>query len=153
LGTHRGLRSSEVGEGRWSLISGAARTADPLATETLAEDLGAILLDRWGVVSFSHYARESFTVPWRELARALRRFEAQGQVSGGRFVAGLAGEQFAHPSIVQLLATTAPKVPVEVTVCGSDPLNVTGLLLPGARVPAQRNRTVTLRGGVVAEST
>jgi len=153
LGTHRGLRSSEIGEGRWSLAARAFRLADVLATEALAEDLAAILLDRWGVVSFNHYARESFTLPWRDLARALRRFEAQGLVSGGRFVAGIAGEQFARHDVVQLLSKREGKPPVDVTVCGSDPLNVTGLLLPGARVPAQRNRTVTLRGGMVTETT
>jgi ATP-dependent Lhr-like helicase len=71
-------------------------------------------------------------------------------VSGGRFVSGIAGEQFARHEVVQLLNSAHHKPPVEVTVCGSDPLNVTGLLLPGARVPAQRNRTVTIRGGVVA---
>ena len=150
LGTHRGLRSSEIGEGRWSLVTPAFRTSDVLATEGLAEDVAAIMLDRWGVVSFSHYARESFTVPWRDLARALRRFEAKGQVSGGRFVAGIAGEQFARHDVVQALSA-GPREPLaQVTVCGSDPLNVTGLLLPGARVPAQRNRTVTFRGGVVS---
>ncbi len=150
LGTHRGLRPSEIGEGRWSLVTPAFRTSDVLATEALAEELAEILLVRWGVVSFSHYARESFTVAWRDLARALRRLEAKGQVSGGRFVSGIAGEQFARHEVVQMLNSAHHKAPVEVTVCGSDPLNVTGLLLPGARVSAQRNRTVTIRDGVVA---
>jgi len=33
--------------------------------------------------------RESFTVAWRDIARALRRREAQGLVRGGRFVSGI----------------------------------------------------------------
>ena len=126
---------------------------DTLETEALAEDLAGLLVERWGVVSFDHYARESFTLPWRDIARALRRLEARGQLLGGRFVAGIAGEQFAQTSAVGLLSRVGGAAAVEVTICGADPLNVTGLLLPGPRVPAQRNRSVTLRAGVVLEST
>ena len=129
------------------------RSDDQLETEALAEDLAGLLIERWGVVSFDHYARESFTVPWRAIARALRRFEARGQVLGGRFVAGIAGEQFAQASVMGLLGRVGDAGAVDVTICGADPLNVTGLLLPGPRVPAQRNRSVTLRAGVVLEST
>ena len=48
-------------------------------------------------------ARESFTLPWRDLLRALRRMEARGTVRGGRFVSGFMGEQYAKPEAVQML--------------------------------------------------
>ena len=35
--------------------------------------------------------------PWRDLLRVLRRLEARGDIRGGRFVAGISGEQFALP--------------------------------------------------------
>ncbi len=53
------------------------------------------LLDRWGVVCRDLAARETLAPPWRDLLRALRRMEARGEIRGGRFVAGVVGEQFA----------------------------------------------------------
>jgi ATP-dependent Lhr-like helicase len=35
-----------------------------------------------------------------------------------------------------------------VTICGADPLNLVGILVPGERVPAIGGRTVTYRDGV-----
>ena len=35
------------------------------------------------------------------------------------------------------------------TVAGSDPLNVTGSVVPGPRVPAARHRRVVFRDGLV----
>ena len=152
LGTHRGAASTTSGEGRWSLVaqSTSIRT-DVVATEELADQIAAQMLDRWGVVTFDHFGRESFAVAWRDVARALRRFEAQGVIAGGRFVAGIAGEQFARHEVADLLGRAGSAPAVEVTVSGSDPLNVTGYLLPGPRIPAQRNRSVTLRAGLVVE--
>ncbi|MEI6701489.1 MAG: hypothetical protein WCL38_07035, partial [Actinomycetota bacterium] len=152
LGTHRGAASTTSGEGRWSLVAQSRSVrSDVVATEELADQIAAQMLDRWGVVTFDHFGRESFSVPWRDVARALRRFEAQGVISGGRFVAGIAGEQFARHEIANLLSRAGSSPAIEVTVSGSDPLNVTGYLLPGPRVPAQRNRSVTLRAGLVVE--
>jgi len=39
-----------------------------------------------------------------------------------------------------------------VTLSGSDPINLTGLVLPGPRVPAVRHRQVTVAAGDVAEA-
>ena len=41
--------------------------------------------------------------PWRELLRVYRRMEARGEIRGGRFIAGLSGEQFALPEAVGAL--------------------------------------------------
>jgi len=64
------------------------------------------LLVRWGVVAFELWGRESFSVPWRDVVRSLRRLEARGLALGGRFVAGLSGEQYAAPDAAELLADT-----------------------------------------------
>ena len=82
---------------------GPARTAGP-AAEELAEAVAWQLLARWGVVAWELWARESYRIPWRDVVRALRRLEARGQALGGRFVAGISGEQYAPPEAASLLA-------------------------------------------------
>src|SRR5207247_2444890 len=61
------------------------------------------LLRRWGVVVRELLARESRMPPWRVVLGALRALEARGEIRGGRFVAGLVGEQFALPEAVEAL--------------------------------------------------
>jgi len=61
------------------------------------------LLLRYGVLFRDLLAEETVAPPWRELLIVLRRLEAQGEIRGGRFVAGLTGEQFARPEAVDLL--------------------------------------------------
>ena len=104
------------------------------------------LLDRWGVVCRDLATRETLAPPWRDLLRALRRMEARGEIRGGRFVAGVVGEQFARPDAVELLRIVrredAPPDPVRVSA--ADPLNLTGVLLPGPRVSALSGGTVEL---------
>ena len=104
------------------------------------------LLDRWGVVCRDLAARETLAPPWRDLLGALRRMEARGEIRGGRFVAGVVGEQFARPEAVELLRVVrrddAPAGPLRVSA--ADPLNLTGVLLPGPRVSALSGGTVDL---------
>ena len=154
LRRQRSAVGSGVGEGRWSLIpdpeiSSAAALAGP-PEEELAEVVAWQLLDRWGVVCWEVWGRESYRVPWRDVIRALRRLEARGQALGGRFVAGVSGEQYATPEAAALLAEVRrdPTKGAEVTVAGADPLNLTGGLVGGARVPATRHREVRYRAGV-----
>jgi ATP-dependent Lhr-like helicase len=40
----------------------------------------------------------------------------------------------------------------EVAVAAADPLNLTGTVLAGPRVPAVRHRQVTYRGGLVVDA-
>ena len=83
-------------------------------------------------------AREPMAPPWNQLARAYRRAEARGEVRGGRFVAGLVGEQFALPEAVDALRAVHRREPSGeiVRVSATDPLNLVGVLTPGPRVPA-----------------
>ena len=61
------------------------------------------LLRRYGVVFRRLLTREPNAAPWRELTRVYRRLEARGEIRGGRFVSGMAGEQFALPDAVPTL--------------------------------------------------
>ncbi len=149
------------GEGRWSLLGGpdpdlageaAGDGTDPWEAggDELAEAVAWQLLNRWGVVMWELWGRESFRLPWRLVVRALRRLEARGQVVGGRYVAGLAGEQYALPEAARVLTEVrrSSGAADELAVAGADPLNLTGSVVPGPRVPAVRHRTVVYRGGV-----
>ncbi|MDQ1707476.1 MAG: ATP-dependent helicase Lhr and Lhr-like helicase, partial [Pyrinomonadaceae bacterium] len=96
--------------GRWSLLQRAAepgrsslvREASALAPEA-AETIARILLKRYGVVFKRLLEREGITLPWRVLLRIYHRLEARGELRGGRFVAGISGEQFALPEAVGML--------------------------------------------------
>ena len=125
---------------------------DPVAVvgDELAEAVAWQLLSRWGVLAWELWPRESFAVPWRDVVRALRRFEARGIALGGRFVAGLAGEQYALPEAARALAEERrrPRAGDELLIAAADPLNLTGTVIPGRRVPAVRHRHVVYRDGV-----
>ena len=84
--------------------------------------------------------------PWRDVLEALRRMEACGDVRGGRFVAGFAGEQFARPDAVELLRIVRRegRSGPAVRVAAADPLNLAGIVTPGARINALSGDTVEL---------
>jgi ATP-dependent Lhr-like helicase len=66
---------------------------------------------------------------------------------------GLAGEQYAMAEAAHLLTVTCRSGDddADVVVAAADPLNLTGTVLGGRRVPAVRNRQVAYRGGVVVQ--
>jgi ATP-dependent Lhr-like helicase len=123
--------------------------------DELAEAMAGQLLARWGVVFRDLVVRELMGIGWREVLWALRRLEARGVVRGGRFVSGFTGEQFALPEAYDQLRSVA-KSQAEghsVRLCASDPLNLTGVILPGPRIPGVRTRTITITDGAVVEDT
>ncbi|MEL7156755.1 MAG: hypothetical protein AAFN30_09170, partial [Actinomycetota bacterium] len=167
-----GVRAAQ-GAGRWSLVPGSGPSVDPAACasasasaptgdtlesvdeggpgsdldrDEMVEALADQLLQRWGVLFYDLVANEQLAVPWRDLQWALRRLEDRGLVKGGRFVKGFSGEQFALAEAVDGLRQVVKTPPTGRTVCvsGSDPLNITGLLLPGVRTPARRTEVVQL---------
>jgi ATP-dependent Lhr-like helicase len=103
--------------GRWSLLQRGAGTADILSASggssklkegsqfdaEAAEEIARILLKRYGVVFKRLLEREGIALPWRVLLRIYHRLEARGEIRGGRFVAGISGEQFALPEAVGML--------------------------------------------------
>jgi ATP-dependent Lhr-like helicase len=129
--------------GRWSLVPPPLADADP---DELAEALADQLLERWGVVFYDLVAAERPAIRWRDLQWALRRMEDRGLVAGGRFVRGCSGEQFALPQAAEALQALRRAQPTgrTVRVAGTDPLNLTGVVLPGPRVPARATESVDL---------
>ena len=136
-------------EGRWVRLPEPETVSD---ADDLAEAVAGQLLSRWGVVFWELAGREDLAIPWREVVRALRRLEARGVVRGGRFVSGFVGEQYARPEAVEQLrlARRVGGDPDPVRLSGSDPLNLLGIILPGARVPAVRTAEVVLYDRVSA---
>jgi ATP-dependent Lhr-like helicase len=141
------------GAGRWSLIQGGPPDASGSSEQAGAavEHAARTLLSRYGVVFWRLLAREAgWLPPWRDLLRVYRRLEARGEIRGGRFVAGFSGEQYALPDAVGLLRQTRrrPSTGRWVSLSGADPLNLVGILTPGARLPALTGNRVIYRDGV-----
>ncbi len=86
--------------GRWSLFPGIVPKVDE---EQAATSWAWQLLRRWGVVFRDLLVRETAAPPWGRLVQVYRRLEARGEIRGGRFVRGVAGEQYAMPEAVELL--------------------------------------------------
>jgi ATP-dependent Lhr-like helicase len=149
-GLRRGLRGAAGGSpGRWSLLPCPAAAVEP---DDLAEAVAEQLLARWGVLFRDLMVRENLAVPWREIQWALRRMEARGTIRGGRFVAGFSGEQYAHPDAVDLLRAVRKQQHTgePVRISAADPLNLTGIVLPGPRISAIPANSVTYIDGAVA---
>ena len=132
--------------GRWSLVERDASGDRDSAVETQAR----ALLRRYGVVFRRLLARETNAAPWRELARVYRRLEARGEIRGGRFVAGMSGEQFALPEAVSELRDVRRTRPdgTLVTLSAADPLNLAGIVTPGDRVAAMLGTRMVYRDGI-----
>ena len=104
----------------------------------IAEQWAWQLLRRWGVVFKDLLARESGAPSWFELLQVYRRLEARGEIRGGRFVAGVAGEQFSMSESIRqlrLLRDSEPS-PEMIVVSAADPLNLVGVLDEQPRVPS-----------------
>jgi ATP-dependent Lhr-like helicase len=135
--------------GRWSLLRrlpNAATGSDPDTVEPIVRTL----LRRYGVICWRLLAREAdWLPPWRELLRACHRLEARGEIRGGRFIAGLSGEQFALPEAIGPLRSVRARAHdgTLVAVSGADPLNLVGHIVAGAKVPSLANARVLYRDG------
>jgi len=147
--------SSGRARSRWSLlVASAPETEGAFEAKGSADDAfearAGQLLRRYGVVTRELVAREPMAPPWGQLVRAFRRAEARGEIRGGRFIAGLVGEQFAMPDAVDALRAVNRREAtgdiVRVSAC--DPLNLVGILTPGPRVPAVLGNEVLYRDGV-----
>jgi ATP-dependent Lhr-like helicase len=108
--------------GRWSLIRKGAAKNGAEALEQVVD----ILLRRYGVVFRRVLEREAdWLPPWHALLRVFRRLEAQGKIRGGRFVAGMSGEQFALPeAVASMRAIRRSEAKGDlVSLSAADPLN------------------------------
>ncbi len=119
--------------GRWALLRHAS---SKMNRDERRERFARQLLRRWGVLLRDLLARETLAPAWRDLLPILRRMEARGEIRGGRFVSGLTGEQFALPEALELLRSLRrqPEKAPAIAVSNADPLNLSGIILPGPRV-------------------
>jgi ATP-dependent Lhr-like helicase len=170
--------------GRWSLLDrgpaddgvlGSSPTVrDGSFNAEAAEEIARILLKRYGVVFKRLLEREGIVLPWRVLLRIYHRLEQRGEIRGGRFVAGISGEQFALPEAVGMLRairrtrtgsmdfgfrsplreteeriaeSTATETESLISVSAADPLNLVGIITPGGRVTAHTSNRILYRNG------
>ena len=136
--------------GRWSLFPGALLEVSP---EERTEKWARHLLKRWGIVFRDLLERESCAPPWWALVGQYRRMEARGEIRGGRFISGVAGEQFALGDAVEQVRKIREEKPSGdaekqfLILSAADPLNLTGIILPGPRLPAIANNSLVFCDG------
>jgi ATP-dependent helicase Lhr and Lhr-like helicase len=143
---HRTAAHGMDDAGRWAIVP-AAPPGGPAHVEHVAR----ALLRRYGVVFWRLLEREAARLPpWRDLLRVYRTLESRGEVRGGRFVAGIPGEQYALPEAVGLLRETRRRKPSGslVSISAADPLNLVGILTPGPRLPALTGNRLLFEDGL-----
>jgi len=162
--------------GRWSLLDTFSRKSTdsamddaqenpakakqlrrPVQWETLDEEqlqrLIAIYLQRWGVICRSFVDREALAPPWRIILRQLRKLELQGSLRGGRFIAGVGGEQFANAETVDALRQfkkeqAQRKVAPYYCIAACDPANLLQLIQPTRKLARLSGNRVLYQGGI-----
>ena len=152
--------------GRWSLWrESATLNAQPpaLSSQEVIEQWAWQLLRRWGVMFKDLLARESGAPSWWELLQVYRRLEARGEIRGGRFISGVAGEQFSMSESIRQLRLLRDGSQIRepdsesqatgrefVLISAADPLNLVGVLDDQPRVPSTAaHRLVYLDGRCV----
>jgi ATP-dependent Lhr-like helicase len=135
--------------GRWSLLYTSGTDPKPAGNEE-REIIAWALLRRYGVIVRKLAEKENLAPPWRDLVRTLRTMEARGQIRGGRFIEGVWGEQFALPEALSELRSIKKenKQGVLTGISAADPLNLTGIITPGKRIPAFSGNRILFRDGV-----
>ena len=135
---------SYAGGGRWTLFP-------PRVKEIIKDDRlnswAILLLRRYGIVFRDLLTRETVAPAWWELTQVYRRMEARGEIRGGRFVAGVGGEQYAMPEAVEAVRRSHAEENSWVIVSAADPLNLAGIVLSGVRVPAVRGNRLLFHNG------
>ena len=138
--------------GRWAVVrQDAVKPGRP--DEEAVEHVVRTLLRRWGVIFWKLLVREAAWLPsWRDILMCCRRLEARGEIRGGRFVAGFAGEQYAALDAVEALRAVRRRPYPEggnfVSLSGADPLNLVGIMTPGARLASLTGNRVLYRDGL-----
>lgn len=148
-GGRTGARMMPVG--RWSLWRHRA-AGSHLSSEQIVERRGRQLLERYGVVFRDLLAREP-DLSWRSLLAVYRRLEARGEIRGGRFINGFVGEQFALPHAIEKLRAERRVQDRQqpIVVAAADPLNLVGILTPGARISPYSNHVIAYHNGIPIE--
>jgi len=138
--------------GRWSALRANTHSSHTW-NQTQLEAVAKALLRRYGIVFRKLLERETPLPPWRELLRTFRNMEGKGEIRGGHFVSGFGGEHFALPEAVATVRKFRREAPDSqpVVIHAADPLNLIGIILPGAPVALQpHNRILMLDGLPIA---
>ena len=145
-GLSGGSARARHSQGRWGRVNAESYCESNEHIEAVCW----MLLKRYGVVFRELLARESNMPRWRDILLMLRRLEAQGKLRGGRFVSGFLGEQFAMSLAVESLRASknAPKENEIVKVAAGDPLNLVGIIVPGAKIAANSSAIIVFENGV-----
>jgi ATP-dependent Lhr-like helicase len=133
--------------GRWTLLR--SPLAPIVEDEKRIENWCRLLLRRYGVVFRELIANDSAAPRWGELVRVYRRLEARGEIRYGRFVDGVAGEQFALPETIPLLRAAGETTAALVELPATDPINLTGRIMVGPRVPALPGHSIAIVNGAL----
>jgi ATP-dependent Lhr-like helicase len=139
--------------GRWALIPPVPAAELAALREEAVEHAAETLLRRYGVVTRAVLAREPLMPAWRELVRIFRRWEARGDIRGGRFIEALGGEQFALNEAVTALRRTRREQDDDewIVISAADPLNLPAMNGAEKKIAAiNANRIVYLSGAPVA---
>jgi ATP-dependent Lhr-like helicase len=138
--------------GRWSLWRDSS-PEDRLSSEAVLERRARQLLERYGIVFRDLLARETNMSPWRTLLGIYLRLEARSEIRGGRFINGFIGEQFALPQAIEALRMTRRSETQQgpVIVSAADPLNLVGIITPGARLSPYSNQAIAYQNGVAID--
>ncbi len=136
--------------GRWALVRRPVAAASNRGDEAV-EQIVRTLLRRWGVIFWKLLVREAnWLPPWRDMLMCCRRLEARGEIRGGRFVAGFSGEQYATPEAIGLLRDVRrkPHAQQHLSLSAADPLNLIGIITPGARLASLAGNRLLYRDGL-----
>ena len=106
--------------GRWTLLRSPLLPA--VEDEKRIDNWCRLLLRRYGVMFRELLANESAAPRWGELIRVYRRMEARGEIRYGRFIAGVAGEQFALPETIPLLRAAGESPSALIELPATDPI-------------------------------
>ena len=143
--------------GRWSIMRQPTTSDDTGNSLILSHDVHTEwawqLLRRWGIVFRDLLTNEDGAPAWFELLQVFRKLEARGEIRGGRFITGVAGEQFALADTVQKMRQLRNEGPQQelLLITAADPLNLVGVLSKHDRVPRiASNRVAYLDGMPIA---
>ena len=145
-------RKARYAAGRWALLAAPGGDGEEPADH---EGVARQLLRRWGVLFRELLKRERIPSRWRDLQLVLRRLEMRGEVVGGQFVSTFPGEQFALPEAVAPLRRAGrngahdASAGVRVRIGAADPLNLSGILIPGPRIPVTSSENLMLGEGAL----
>ncbi len=150
----RAVHTSTTPVGRWSLFPGPLVAAP---REAYLESWTRQLLRRWGVLFRDVLIREVNAPRWQDLLPVLRLLELRGEVRGGRFISGVAGEQYALPAAVDALREARRELKDGqsqdwLVISAADPMNLFGVVTDDPRIPATHRNALIVRGGRLVAS-